>query len=143
MPRRPEGSASDEGHGGGDSERSERSEPTINDGYFGIVMNTNPYTYLGNRPFNVIPEATLDRGLAVLTLRSLTLGALVGAAAGALGFGRDLKRRKHIDVRTDLQQLSVRGHGPFPYQVDGDYLGEIEQLDFRHAPDVLRLVLPG
>jgi diacylglycerol kinase family enzyme len=115
----------------------------IGDGFFSIVMNTNPYTYLGNRPFNVIPEATLDRGLAVLTLRSLTLGALVGAAAGALGFGRDLKRRKNIDVRTDLQQLSVRGHGPFPYQVDGDYLGEIEQLDFRHAPDALRLVLPA
>jgi diacylglycerol kinase family enzyme len=115
----------------------------IDDGFFSIVMNTNPYTYLGNRPFNVMPEATLDRGLAVVTLRSLKLSTLVGAAAGALGFGRDLRRRRNIDVRTDLSRLSVHGHGPFPYQVDGDYLGQIEHLDFRHEPDVLRLVLPA
>jgi diacylglycerol kinase family enzyme len=119
------------------------TDRAIPDGYFSIVMNTNPYTYLGNRPFNVIPEATLERGLAVITLRSLNLGTILGAAAGALGFGRDLKRRKNIDIRTDLSRLLVEGHGPFPYQVDGDYLGEIERLDFRHEPAALRLVLPA
>jgi diacylglycerol kinase family enzyme len=114
----------------------------IDDGFFSIVMNTNPYTYLGNRPFNVMPEATLDRGLAVVTLRSLKLSTLVGAAAGALGFGRDLRRRRNIDVRTDLSRLSVHGHGPFPYQVDGDYLGEVDRLEFRFEPDCIDLVLP-
>ncbi len=29
-----------------------------------------------------------------------------------------------------------------PYQVDGDYLGDVERLDVRHEPDVLRLVIP-
>lgn len=38
--------------------------------------------------------------------------------------------------------MRVRGHGPFPYQVDGDYLGEVEELVFRHHPDVLELVVP-
>ena len=36
----------------------------------------------------------------------------------------------------------VEGHGPFPYQVDGDYLGDTERLEFRHEPDVLDLVVP-
>ena len=36
----------------------------------------------------------------------------------------------------------MRGHGPFPYQVDGDYLGETEQLEFRHEPDALTIVHP-
>ena len=45
--------------------------------------------------------------------------------------------------RTDLPTLTVEGHGPFPYQVDGDFLGEIEHLEFRHVPDVLDLVFPG
>ena len=112
--------------------------------YFTIVLNTNPYTYLGNRPFDVVPEATLDRGLSVLSLRSLRLGTLLGAAAGALGFGRELRRRRNVDVVTDLHALHVETTGGgFPYQVDGDYLGEIERLDFRHEPDCLRLVLPG
>jgi diacylglycerol kinase family enzyme len=114
----------------------------IDDGYFAICLNTNPYTYLGNRPFDVIPEATLDRGLAIVTFRSLALGTLLRAAASALGFGRDLRRQKHLDVRSDLTRFKVDGHGPFPYQVDGDYLGETEHLSFEHKPEILKLVLP-
>jgi diacylglycerol kinase family enzyme len=119
------------------------NDPTLDDGYFAICFNTNPYTYLGNRPFNVIPEATLDRGLAIVTFRSLALFPLLQAVASALGFGRDIRRLKHLDVRTDLDRLTVQGHGPFPYQVDGDYLGEIERLEFQHKPEILRLVLPA
>ena len=115
----------------------------VDDSYFSIVMNTNPYTYLGNRPFDVIPEATLDRGLAVVSFRSLKLATLLGAAGSALGLGGDLRRRKHLDVRTDLDELVVEGHGPFPYQVDGDHLGDTELLRFRHEPAAMRLVLPG
>jgi diacylglycerol kinase family enzyme len=114
----------------------------VDDGYFSICFNTNPYTYLGNRPFNVIPEATLDRGLAIVTFRSLGLFPLVQAVVSALGFGRDVRRLKHLDIRTDLDRLVVDGHGPFPYQVDGDYLGETERLVFEHRKDVLKLVLP-
>ena len=112
------------------------------DGYFSICFNTNPYTYLGNRPFNVIPEATLDRGLAIVTFESLGLWPLLRGVASALGFGRDIRRLPHLDVRTDLDRLTVDGHGPFPYQVDGDYLGETERLVFEHRPEALRLVLP-
>jgi diacylglycerol kinase family enzyme len=36
----------------------------------------------------------------------------------------------------------VTGHGPFPYQIDGDFLGETERLVFRHEPEALRLVAP-
>jgi len=114
----------------------------IDDGYFAICLNTNPYTYLGNRPFDVIPEATLDRGLAIVTFRSLALIPLLQAAASALGFGRDIRRQKHLDVRTDLTRFDIDGHGPFPYQVDGDYLGETEHLRFEHKPEILKLVLP-
>ena len=35
-----------------------------------------------------------------------------------------------------------RGAEPFPYQVDGDYLGEVNRLDFGYEPDVLTLVVP-
>ncbi len=114
----------------------------VDDGYFSIVMNTNPYTYVGNRPFDVIPEATLDRGLAVVTFRALTLPVLAAAARTALGLGGDLRRQRHIDLRTDLAAITVDGHGPFPYQVDGDHLGDTEHLSFRHCPDALNLVLP-
>ena len=36
----------------------------------------------------------------------------------------------------------MTGYGPFPYQVDGDYLGDTEELGPRHEPEVLDLVMP-
>jgi diacylglycerol kinase family enzyme len=124
----------------------ERDEPRFRVGatpsYFAIVLNTNPYTYLGNRPLDLVPEATLDRGLAVVTFRTLGFGPLVRAVGSALA-GSDIRRHRALEVRTDLGELLVEGPRPFPYQVDGDFLGEVERLELRHVPAALRLVLPG
>ena len=38
--------------------------------------------------------------------------------------------------------MTITGHEPFPYQVDGDYLGDTERLVLRHHPEILRLVVP-
>jgi diacylglycerol kinase family enzyme len=114
----------------------------IDDAYLTIVLNTNPYTYLGNRPLELAPEATLDRGLAAVTLRTMAFARTMRIIASALGNGSLLRRSRWVDHRTDLAALSVRAYGPVPYQVDGDHLGDTERLDFRHEPEVLDLVLP-
>ncbi|HYZ98882.1 MAG TPA: hypothetical protein VE575_09050, partial [Acidimicrobiales bacterium] len=114
----------------------------IDDAYMTIVLNTDPYTYLGNRPLSLAPEATLDRGLAAITLRTLAFGRTLRVVASALGGGAALRRSRWVDHRTDLPALGVRAYGPVPYQVDGDHLGDTELLDFRHQPEVLDLVLP-
>lgn len=114
----------------------------IADGKFAIALNTNPYTYLGSRPLDLAPEATLDRGLVLITLRSLRFSKIVGLAAGALRASDSLRKNRSVDYRTDLTEFRVEGHRPFPYQVDGDFLGEVTSLHFRHEPDVLRLVIP-
>lgn len=115
---------------------------TVEDGYFTIVLNTSPYTFLGNRPFDIAPEATLERPLAVVTMRTLDVVPFVGIIAAALGFGRPLQSNKHVDYHTDVQSFRIRAHDPVPYQVDGDFLGSVETLDFHHEPGALRLVLP-
>ena len=46
-------------------------EGVIEDGFFTIVLNTNPYTFLGNRPLDLSPAATLDRGLVAVTFRTM------------------------------------------------------------------------
>jgi diacylglycerol kinase family enzyme len=127
----------------------ERSAPRFFAGktpaYFTIVLNTNPYTYLGNRPLDLVPEATLDRGLAVVTFKTLGFVPVLRAVGSALA-GSDIRRQRSLDVRTDLDSLvveSARPDLPFPYQVDGDFLGERTRLELRHVPAALRLVLPG
>ena len=114
----------------------------VDDGYLTIVLNTNPYTYLGDRPLSLASEATLDRGLAAITLRTMAFARTMRIIGSALVGGKHLRSSKWSDHRVDLERVVVEGHGPFPYQVDGDHLGDADVLEFRHAESVLDLVLP-
>jgi diacylglycerol kinase family enzyme len=114
----------------------------VDDGYLCLCFNSNPYTYLGTRPLNVAPDADLERGLVAVTFRALGALRLLATAASALGTGSWLRRHPKVDYRSDLASLTVKGHGPFPYQVDGDYLGETELLELRHEPAALTIVQP-
>jgi diacylglycerol kinase family enzyme len=112
------------------------------DGYFTIALNTDPYTYLGNRPLQVTDEAGLEQPLAVLTLKSMRLTAVTGLFTAALGVGGPVGRRRSVDLRTRVMAASVVGHRPFPYQLDGDHLGAVDRVDLAWEPDVLRLFVP-
>ncbi len=114
----------------------------IDDGYFGICLNTDPYTFVGNRPFRLAPTATLDRGLSMVTLRTLSPVPLVRLAARTLTRPGGLRSGRQVDIRHDLGEVIVEGHGPIPHQVDGDYLGETDRIVLRHEPEALSLVLP-
>ena len=115
---------------------------TLPDGMFTIVMNTNPYTFLGDRPFDLVPGTDVDTPLSVVTFRKLTFGALVPSLVKALRGGGLPTDAKHLDVRRNVRSLVLSSEHPFPYQVDGDYLGETRRLEFRHVPDAVRLVVP-
>ena len=114
----------------------------VEDGYFTIVLNTNPYTYLGSRPLDLSPAATLDRGLVAITFRTMKVGAILASLSGALR-GGGVKPNKHLDVQEDLSAFTVQHTSPFPYQLDGDYLGETQSLSFEHVPHAVRLVEPS
>ena len=50
--------------------------------------------------------------------------------------------------RADLDSLRLVAVGAgagerFPWQVDGDYLGHVDELDVAYVPDALSLVLPA
>lgn len=114
----------------------------VEDCYLAIVSKIDPYTYLGRRPIRVAPGAGLDRPLALTAFRTLAIGTILPALASALRGGRYLARHPAIVQRAGLEQLTVRGHRPVPYQADGDYLGEAERLQFRHEPEALTIVVP-
>lgn len=115
------------------------------DGFFTVACNTNPYTYVGNRPFDIAPDASLDDGLAVVTVRSMRLDRFLRIVGRALQGHGALGRDPAVDYRPDVEGFVVEGidGGRFPYQVDGDYLGEIRRLVFRHEPEVMDLVVPS
>lgn len=114
----------------------------LTDGYFVICLNTDPYTYLGTRPFHIAPEATLDRPMSVVTVRSLNALRLGKLALTALRTTSGVTSGRGVDVRSDVRSFTVRSDEPFPYQLDGDFLGNVTSIDFAWEPDALRLVVP-
>ena len=114
----------------------------LDDGYFAIVLNTNPYTYLGNRPLDLSPAATLDRGLVVIAFSTLRVMPILRGLGSALR-GGGVRTSEHLIEWTDVAALVAESPEPFPYQLDGDYLGDVTRLEFDHVPDAVRLVFPA
>jgi diacylglycerol kinase family enzyme len=108
---------------------------------FTVVLNTNPYTYLGNRPLHLAPAASLESALSTVTFTRMPMfGVLTALGRTLLGGG---VRGKAVITEDGLTALTIETAKPFPYQVDGDYLGETLRLVFRWEADAIRLVLPG
>jgi len=53
-----------------------------------------------------------------------------------------LRHHPKLVHRADVDALTVLGSGPFPYQVDGDHLGDVERLEFTYEDDALTIVVP-
>ena len=107
-----------------------------------ICLNTDPYTFIGTRPFTIAPEATLDRPLSILTLRTLDTIPFARMLSSTLGSGKRLRNDRNVSFHSDVTHIEIDGYGPVPHQVDGDYLGDVEHLELRYAPDALSLVIP-
>jgi len=113
----------------------------VDDGYFTVVLNTNPYTFLGNRPIDLSPAATLERGLVAVTFRTLKARSILTSLASALK-GGGMKPAPYLHEMTDLSALVVESAGGVPYQLDGDFLGAVHELRFEHRPDAVQLAFP-
>lgn len=112
-------------------------------GAYTIVMNSNPYTYMGRIPLNLTTDAIPGRGLVAVTVRTMHLPAVVGLLTSAIGSGNRLRTNRRVDHRPDLLSFTVTGlEGPFPYQVDGDFLGLSEELTFSYEHHALAIVAP-
>jgi diacylglycerol kinase family enzyme len=111
-------------------------------GPYAVISNSDPYTYVGHRPLHIAPDASLDAALTVTVLTSLRLPLVLRAAASAVGTIHFLATSPEIVQVADVGSVSVSSEAPFPWQVDGDYLGEVEQLEISHRPDCLTVVTP-
>ena len=115
---------------------------TIEGVRFAIVSKTDPYTFLGPLPLRIAPNADLDTPLALTAFRALDALTLLGGAASAMRKGEFLAHRRGVDHRGDVHRLLIRAATPFSYQVDGDEVGDTQQLDVVYEPDALTVIVP-
>jgi len=118
------------------------SGEVIEGGTLTIISKTSPYTYLGRRPLVVAPAAGLDTPLSVTVIKVHRTGSMLSLAASALLSPQMLHRHPNVEHRDGVTAATITGVEPFPYQVDGDYLGEVNRLEFAYEPDVLTVVVP-
>jgi diacylglycerol kinase family enzyme len=112
----------------------------IDDVYFAIVANADPWTFAGNRPLRPTPEVTFDSGLAVYARRRMsTAGVLFSMARLSGDKPRIGKRGARVDY--DQETVTIFSDEPLPVEVDGDYLGQREKLVFSTAAAAVRVLI--
>ena len=104
-----------------------------------MVGRTDPYTYYKGRGIRMTPEASLERGLDVLSVRKLARRSIPRIAWQVFGSARHVRGRD-IDYRHDASRVLVTSETPFPVQVDGDVLPERTRLEVTLARDALWVV---
>jgi diacylglycerol kinase family enzyme len=115
---------------------------TVPDATFLIISKVSPYTYLGHRPITVAPAAGLDSALSFTVVRSRHTPSILSVAARAFLSTKALHRQRDVVQRDGVSAATITSEEPFPYQVDGDYLGDVRRLDVAFVPDALTLVAP-
>jgi diacylglycerol kinase family enzyme len=109
-----------------------------------IVQNSDPFTYFRGRPIRISENAGLGTGtLSVAALRRATplemptlIPRLFSARASVV------IRHRHIESVPGVLQARVDAVDglPFPVQVDGDFIGEFDAVEYGVAPQALTVV---
>jgi diacylglycerol kinase family enzyme len=109
--------------------------------FFAIVANTDPWTFVGNRPLRPTPEASFETGLDIYARRRMSMP---GVLYSMVGMARSRPRigRRGAAVQHDLSGLVVRCEQPLPLQVDGDLLEAREKMQFYAVPQAISVVVP-
>jgi len=109
--------------------------------FLSFVVNTAPWTFLGRHPVNPAPRAHFSTGLDVFAMRSLAVGPVLAAAAQMLLPGGRPVRGRHVVNVHDASRFTLRADRPIAFQMDGDYLGERTEVQFRSVPRAIRVVV--
>jgi diacylglycerol kinase family enzyme len=108
--------------------------------YLCFVSNSAPWTYLGRRPVNTNPQAGFDTGLDLLALRSLSTLSTTRTLRQMLAHRAGPPRGRAVVAGHDLAGIELRSDRPVAFQLDGEYMGEVEAVSFRSVPRALRVI---
>ena len=117
--------------------------PGESEGWLALCLNSNPYTFVGPRPFNVAPSAHLQGALTFVSVNHFSTGAVLKMIGQALGDGHKLAANADVTYSTEATAMTIVGHRPLPWQVDGDFLGHTDKVVVKHHPQAVRLLVPS
>ena len=110
-------------------------------GFFTLVGNGDPFTYLGRRPFRPTPQATWAGGLDLLVGQTMATRSLARAVTGMLA-PHPRAGYPGLPVLHDLDGFSLSADIPLPFQLDGEYVGDRTSVTFGCLRSALAVVAP-
>ncbi len=106
--------------------------------HFAIATNADPWTFVGDRPIRPTPQASFDTGIDLYARRSMRLPSAIRGFSQMLA-AEPRPRGRGVLLCHDLPGLVLTASRPMPFQVDGDFLGEREQVEIRSVPKALTI----
>jgi len=133
--------------------------PALN-GFFALISNGDPFSYLGRRPFRPTPDATFEGGLDLLVGQTMTAARLTRAITGMLSHGTPASRAGErsnavhgrpaeraaypgMPVLHDQDAFTLSSDVPLAFQLDGEYLGDFTTVAFERLAGALTVVAPA
>jgi diacylglycerol kinase family enzyme len=113
------------------------------EGVTAIVQNGSPFTYFQNRPIEIAEGAALDSSsLSAGVLHRATPVSMPFIAWRAFSSRARVTRHRQVTGLEDLSELTVRSADgrPLPLQVDGDYIGEVQEARYSILPAALNVI---
>jgi len=109
--------------------------------HFAFVSNSSPWTYANTRPVWTNPDTTFETGLGVFATTSMNVWANLALVRRMLSRNPRIEA-KHLIRDDDLAWLKVTSDTPVACQIDGDYIGLREKMEFTAVPNALGVVAP-
>jgi diacylglycerol kinase family enzyme len=110
-------------------------------GFYALVSNGDPFTYLGRRPFRPTPQATWDGGLDLLVGQTMATRSLARALTGMLS-PHPRAGYPGTTLLHDVDGFTLSADIPLPFQLDGEYVGDRTSVTFGCLRSALAVVAP-
>jgi diacylglycerol kinase family enzyme len=104
------------------------------------VANQHPYTFLGPIPVRAAPQADFEHGLDAVFTRELRSRDLWRLPVYALIWPRHARRgSRRVGYLHDLHAFVVECDESTAFQIDGEYVGHVERVEFSYRPDAIEV----
>ncbi len=109
--------------------------------HFVFVSNSSPWTYANARPVWTNPDCRFETGLGVFGTTSMNVWRNLALIRRMLSKRPKIKA-KHLIREDDVAWLMVTSDTPIATQIDGEYFGLRDGMQFRAVPNALNVVAP-
>jgi diacylglycerol kinase family enzyme len=114
--------------------------PPVSGLFMGVVTNSSPWTYVGRLPVSPAPHSDLSSGLNVFALSRLRTLTTLSALGQMMQTRSEPLSGRDVVSAAALSELTFHACRPTAFHIDGEYLGETEDVAFRYMPDALRVI---